>query len=142
MTARRVGAALTIVAALLALLAPALIMIGRGGHAAFDPVSGALPSGLCMAISLGLLIWLAPRRTSSRLYRGGKLGASSFVFFTVLWLIGVFIVSSELDDVLWSAAATVGFALQIASVLGCGILAGFAFRRDRDRLRGSRDGKS
>jgi hypothetical protein len=127
------GIWLSVIAVVLAISGPALIMAGRTGSAAFDPVSGALPSGLCMIVATALLIWLEPRRTSNPLYHGGNFGAAMFVVFPILWAIGVFIVFGEIDEVLWSPAATVGLVLQILSIIGCLVLAVVAFRHDRER---------
>ncbi|GAA1941721.1 hypothetical protein [Agromyces allii] len=123
---------LSVTALVLALVAPALIMTGRNGRA-FEPEVGALPSGILMALSLVLFIWLEPRRTSSPLYRGGDFGAPLFVVTAVLWAIGAFIVLGSAPRYDVSPEAAVGLVLQILSALGSVVLAVFAFRHDRER---------
>ncbi|WP_022893892.1 hypothetical protein [Agromyces subbeticus] len=127
----------SVVAAVIALIASALVMIGRTGNAVLDPVSGALPSGLCMAAALGLFIWLEPRRTSNPLYHGGNFGGKTFIFIAVLWAVAVWMVFGGIDDVLFSPAAMIGLVVQIVSVVGCAVLAVFALRHDRERPRWS-----
>ncbi|KRC60819.1 hypothetical protein ASE14_07560 [Agromyces sp. Root81] len=122
----------SVIAFVLALAAPALIMTGRNGRA-FDPLVGALPSGILMAVALALFIWLEPRRTSNPLYRGGNFGAPMFVFVAAIWAVGVFIVLGAIQDVVAYPEAIVGLVLQFVSTVGSVILAVAAFRHDRER---------
>ncbi|MET4158747.1 hypothetical protein [Agromyces sp. PvR057] len=123
----------SVIALVVALIAPALIMTGRTGSAALDPVSGALPSGLAMAVALGLFVWLEPKRTSNPLYRAGNFGAPMFVLITVIWAIGVSIVLREGEELQFHPEAILGLVLQIVATIGCLVLAVFAFRHDRER---------
>ena len=119
----RAHTAWSIVALLLALVAPALIMTGRTGGAALDPASGALPSGIGMILALVILAVLEPGRTRGTLYRGGSVGGGTFVFLAVLWLAAAAIV--VVGGVAGEPAAVVGLVLQLVAVAGA------------DRARGS-----
>ncbi|KQM84311.1 hypothetical protein [Agromyces sp. Leaf222] len=123
----------SVIALVLSLIAPALIMTGRTGSSALDPVSGALPSGLAMAVALGLFVWLEPKRTSNPLYRSGNFGAPMFVLITVIWAIGVSIVLRSGEELQFHPEAVFGLVLQIVATIGCLVLAVFAFRHDRER---------
>ena len=117
----RAHTAWSIVALLLALVAPALIMTGRTGSAALDPASGALPSGIGMILALAILAVLEPGRTRGTLYRGGSVGGGTFVFFAVLWLAAAAIV--VVGGVAGEPAAVVGLVLQLVAVAGAVVLA-------------------
>ncbi|ANJ27892.1 hypothetical protein [Agromyces aureus] len=126
---------LSVIALVLAMSAPALILTGRTGNAALDPISGALPAGLLMAASFGLFVWLEPRRTSNPLFHAGNFSAVMFVFFPVVWALGVFVVAGESEELPYAPLAVFGLVLQILSIVGCLVLAVFAFRHDRERPR-------
>ncbi|SFR85000.1 hypothetical protein SAMN05428970_3096 [Agromyces sp. CF514] len=123
----------SVIAMILALIAPALLMTSRTGDAAFDPVVGALPSGVLMAVSLGLFAFLEPKRTSNPLFHRGDFGAAMFVFFPVLWAIAAFVVAGAGEELAYEPLAVIGLVLQIVSIVGCLVLAVFAFRHDRER---------
>ncbi|WP_448810964.1 hypothetical protein [Agromyces bauzanensis] len=121
----------TIAALILALAAPALILTGRGGGAAFDVETGALPSGIGMVVALLMFAWLEPSRTRGLLYRGGSVGGSTFVFYAVLWLaVAVFAIAGGAVS---APAGAIGVALQLIASVGAGVLAVVALRRDRAR---------
>ena len=127
----RAHTAWSIIALLLALVAPALIMTGRTGGAALDPASGALPSGIGLILALGILAVLEPGRTRGTLYRGGSVGGGTFVFFAVLWLAAAAIVVA--GSVAGEPAAVVGLVVQLVAVAGAIVLAVVALRHDRAR---------
>ena len=127
----RAHTAWSIIALLLALVAPALIMTGRTGSAALDPASGALPSGIGMILALVILAVLEPGRTRGTLYRGGSVGGGTFVFFAVLWLAAAAIVVA--GGVAGEPAAVVGLVLQLVAAAGAIVLAVVAIRHDRAR---------
>ncbi|MFF2369851.1 hypothetical protein [Agromyces sp. NPDC058110] len=125
----------SVIAVVLAVSGPALVLSGRTGNAALDPISGALPAGLLMAAALGLFVWLEPKRTSSPLFHAGNFGAGMFVFFPVVWALAVFVVAGEGDQLAYEPLALFGLVIQIVSIIGCLVLAVFAFRHDRERPR-------
>ena len=127
----RAHTAWSIVALLLALVAPALIMTGRTGSAALDPASGALPSGIGMILALAILAVLEPGRTGGTLYRGGSVGGGTFVFLAVVWLAAAAIV--VVGGVAGEPAAVVGLVLQLVAVAGAVVLGIVAIRHDRAR---------
>lgn len=126
----------SVIAFVVGLGAPALIMTGRSGGAALDPFTGALPSGIGMAIALGMFILLEPGRTSSPLYRGGNFAGGIFIFYAGIWAIAAFIVGRAFDEVVREPAAIIGLVLQVASVIGCLVLAAIAIRHDREQPQG------
>ncbi|UOQ91048.1 hypothetical protein MUN74_09215 [Agromyces endophyticus] len=132
-TVSRAHVWLSVIAAVVGIAAPALIMIGRTGNAALDPVSGALPSGLGMAAATVLFWVLEPKRTQNPLYHGGNFGARMYVFFPIVWAIAIVMVLGEFGDVSATPAASVGLLLQVAATIGCIVLAVVAFRHDRER---------
>jgi hypothetical protein len=130
----RAHAAWSIIALLLALVAPALIMTGRTGGAALDPASGTLPSGIGMILALVILAVLEPGRTRGTLYRGGSVGGGTFAFFAVLWLAAAaIVVAGGVGGVGGEPAAVVGLVLQLVAVAGAIVLAVVAIRHDRAR---------
>lgn len=126
----------SVIAFVVGLAAPALIMTARSGGAALDPFTGALPSGVGMAIALGMFILLEPGRTSSPLYRGGNFAGGVFIFYAGIWAIAAFIVARALDEVIQEPAAIIGLVLQVVSVIGCLVLSAIAIRHDRERPQG------
>jgi hypothetical protein len=123
----------SVIALVIALVAPALIMTGRTGSSALEPGSGALPSGIGMVVSLALFLILEPKRTTGTLYRGGNIAAGTFILFAVLWLAAGAI--SFVGGALKTAGGegALGLALQLASAVGAGVLAVIAIRHDRAR---------
>ena len=126
----RAHTAWSIIALLLALVAPALIMTGRTGGAALDPAWGR-SVGIGMILALVILAVLEPGRTRGGFYRGGSVGGGTFVFFAVLWLAAAAIVVAA--GVAGEPAAVVGLVLQLVAAAGAIVLAVVAIRHDRAR---------
>lgn len=121
----------TIAALVLGLVAPALVLTGRTGGAAFDVETGALPSGIGVVVALALFVVLEPSRTRGLLYRGGSVGGGTYVFYAVLWLaVAAFAIAGGAAS---SIAGLVGVVLQLAAAAGAGVLAVVALRHDRAR---------
>jgi hypothetical protein len=129
----RAHTAWSVIALVIALVAPALIMSGRTGSSALDAASGALPSGIGMVVALAILLILEPKRTAGTLYRGGSIPGGTFILFAVLWLAAAAIsfVGGALETA--GGEGAVGLALQLASAVGAGALAVVATRHDRAR---------
>lgn len=121
----------TVAALVLGLVAPALILTGRTGGAAFEVEVGTLPSGIGMIAALVVFALLEPSRTRSRLYRGGSVGGGTFVFYALLWLaVAVFAIAGGGTS---TVAGRIGVVLQLAAATGAGVLAVVALRHDRRR---------
>lgn len=121
----------TVAALVLGLVAPALILTGRSGGAAFDVEAGTLPSGVGMLVALAMFAILEPGRTRGLLYRGGSVGGGTYVFYAVLWLaVAVFAIAG---GAMSAPAAAFGVVLQLSAAAGAGVLAVVAMRHDRTR---------
>lgn len=121
----------TVAALVLGLVAPALILTGRSGGAAFDVEVGTLPSGVGMLVALAMFAILEPGRTRGLLYRGGSVGGGTYVFYAVLWLaVATFAIAG---GAMSAPAAAIGVVLQLVAAAGAGVLAVVAMRHDRAR---------
>lgn len=121
----------TVASLVLGLVAPALILAGRSGGAAFDVEVGTLPSSVGMLVALAMFAILEPGRTRGLLYRGGSGGGGTYVFYAVLWLaVAVFAIAG---GAMSAPAALIGVVLQLVAAGGAGVLAVVAMRHDRRR---------